>query len=249
MLEHVSAHVHLFGGFRLVFPSMTLKEGGIATKAAAVIKLLAIRPGHTAHRDEIAGTLWAGTDERHGANNLYKAVYQLREQLPDEDAKDLVQIRRKVVTLAPWAEIDLDEYLAASKTARDTKSREAYDHALAHSATPILPCDIYEDWTRDVRELVARNDQQLRFEAAELCLLSDDAPRAADHLRAVLAAEPTNERAHRLLIELYARHGELANAARQYEACVTALDAAFGLPPSVETSTLYEQLVAPSKPA
>ena len=249
MLEHLPAHVHLFGGLRVAFPSVTLQEGGIATKAAAVIKLLAIRPGHTAHRDEIAGTLWAGADERRGANNLYKAVYQLREQLPDDDAKDLVQIRRKVVSLAPWAEIDLDRYFAASKTARDTKNREAYDYALAHSAAPILPCDIYEDWTREVRELVARNDQQLRFEAAELCLLGDDAPRAAEHLRAVLAAEPTNERAHRLLIELHARHGELVNAARQSEVCVRALDDAFGLPPSGETTRLYEQLVAPANPA
>ena len=242
MLEHVSAHVHLFGGLRLAFPSFTLKEGSVATKAAAVIKVLAIRPGHTAHRDEIAGALWPGTDERHGANNIYKALHQLREQIPDDDAKDLVEIRRKVLTLAPWAEIDLDQYLAASRDARETKSCEAYDRALAHSTAQILPCDIYEDWTRDVRELVARNDQQLRFEAAALCLLNDDAPRAADHLHAVLSADPTNERAHRLLIELYATNGDPASAVRQYRACVNALDTELGLTPSADITALYQRV-------
>jgi DNA-binding SARP family transcriptional activator len=242
MLGHAAAHVHLFGGLRLVFPTFTVAEGSIATKAAAVIKLLAIRPGHTAHRDEIAGTLWADSDDRRGANNLYKALHQLREQLPDAQTKELVQIRRKVVSFAPWVEVDLDQYLAASRIARDTKSRESYDRALAHGAAQILPCDIYEDWTRDVRESVLRLDQQLRFEAAELCLLSDDVPRAAEHLRAVLAVDVANERAHRLLIESYLAHGELANAVRQYEACVKALDAELGLLPSEETTALYSRI-------
>jgi DNA-binding SARP family transcriptional activator len=242
MLEHVAAHIHLFGGLRLVFPSVTLKEGALATKAAAVIKLLALRPGHTAHRDEVIGTLWADADSKRGPNNLYKALHELRRELPDADIRDVVHIRRKIVSLAPWVEVDLDQFLTQSKVARATKSLEAYDRALSISATQFLPCDIYEDWTTGARDAVTHLDQELRFEAAELCLLNDEAPRAAAHLRALLSADPTNERAHRLLIELYATSGEGANAAGQYEVCITTLDA-LGLTPSIETTKLYARLM------
>jgi DNA-binding SARP family transcriptional activator len=244
MLEHVAAHVHLFGGLRVVLPSVTLREGGIATKAAAVIKLLAIRRGHTAHRDEIVGTLWADATERQGANNLYKAVHQLREKLPDPETKDIVQIRRKVVTLAEWVEVDLDQFFRESETARVIKSREAYERALVHTTTQILPCDIYEDWTRDVRGHVTRLDRQLRFEAAEICLLADDTPGAADHLHAILASDPVNEDAHRSLMRLFAARGDTANLTRQYQTYVNTLATEFDLPPSEETTTLYRRLVA-----
>ena len=243
MLEHVAAHVHLFGGLRLVFPSLTLKEGALATKAAAVVKLLALRPGHAAHRDEVVGTLWADADSTGGSNNLYKALHQLRNELPDPDTRDVVHIRRKIVSLAPWVQVDLDQYLADSKVARATKDLEAYDRVLSLSAPHLLPYDIYEDWTRDARDTITRLDQQMRFEAAELCLLNDDAPAAIEHMRAVLAAEPTSERAHRLLIEIYTASGESANAARQYEACVKTLDA-FELRPSIETTLLYARLTS-----
>ena len=243
MLEHVAAHVHLFGGLRLMFPSATVKEGTLATKAAAVVKLLALRPGHSAHRDEVVGTLWADTDAKHGSNNLYKALHQLRAELPDRESREVVQIRRKIVTLAPWVEVDLDQFLTESAGARLTKSLEAYDRALSFSAQQLLPCDIYEDWTTATRDAVNRLDQELRFEAAELCLLNDDAPRAAAHLRALLAGEPTNERAHRILIELYMANGEPANAAGQYERCVAALQA-LGLAPSRATTELYTSLMS-----
>jgi DNA-binding SARP family transcriptional activator len=244
MLGQAAAQVRLFGGLRVVLPSTTLQEGAIATKAAAVVKLLAIRPGHTVHRDEIVGTLWVDASERQGANNLYKALHQLREQVPDPESREIVQIRRGVVTLAPWVEIDLDRFLIECETARATKSRDAYDRALAYTTAQILPCDIYEDWTQGVRELTARLDRQLRFEAAELCRLDGDAPRAGEYLHAILATEPTNERAHRLLMQLYSSDGEAANLARQYETCVTALDTEFGLQPSEETTALYQELIA-----
>ena len=240
MLEHLAAHIHLFGGLRLVFPPFTIREGTLATKAAAVVKLLAIRPGHSAHRDEVTGTLWADADERHGANNLYKALHQLRAKLPAE-AHDLVQIRCKVVSLAPWATVDLDQFLTEAEVARGTKSVDAYDRVFSLSTRKFLPCDIYEDWTIDTRDAINRLETQMRFEAAELCVLNDDASRAAANLRAVVASEPANERAHRLLIEVYASNGEPANAVRQYEECVKTLRA-LGLTPSEDTTALFARL-------
>jgi DNA-binding SARP family transcriptional activator len=244
MLEHIAAHLHLFGGLRLVFPSATLREGSLATKAAAVIKLLAIRPGHTAHRDEVGGTLWPDATERQGANNLYKAVHHLRGQLPDPEARDIVQIRRKVVTLADWVEIDLDQFFRECEAARVLKSRDAYDRALAHTTAPLLPCDIYEDWTRGVRENISRLDRQMHFEAAELCLLSDDTAGASDYLHAVLASDPTNEHAHRRMMEIFASRGDSASVARQYENYEQVLATELGLPPSEAVRNLYDRLAA-----
>jgi DNA-binding SARP family transcriptional activator len=204
MVGQAEARVQLFGGLRLVLTQITICEGGIPTKTASLVKLLALRPSHTLHRDQLIDTLWPDANADRGANNLYKAVHRLRIAIPDADARDLVTARRKIVHLAPWATVDFDDFKAEAEAATQAKNVEAYERALSLSAGGLLPCDLYEDWTIAARTESESIVQQLHLGAAELCMLGNDRTRAAMHLQSVLAQDPVNTRAVQML-----RDGEL----------------------------------------
>ena len=243
MLGEIAAHVRLFNGLCVILPTVTLAEGTLANKASALVKLLALRPAHAAHRDEVIGTLWPDGDTDHGANNLYKALHQLRSELPGQEARELVHIRRKIVRLAPWVDVDLDHFRTAAEAATRSGQLEVYERALDLAAGDLLPCDLYEDWAVAVRDEIHGAVRQLRFGAAELCLAQGDGGRAANHLRAVLASDPADERAHLALMRAYAAAGDLGRATRQYDACAAALHALLGLPPSASTTAFYAELI------
>lgn len=65
---------------------------------------------------------------------------------------------------------------------------------------------------------------------------------ALHYARRWVAHDPLHEPAHRALMTLYAQAGQPAAALRQYETCRRTLLAEFGVEPSGETQTFYEQL-------
>ena len=59
----------------------------------------------------------------------------------------------------------------------------------------------------------------------------------------IIAVDPCNEEAHRMLMRCYAHLGQPQLAHRQYQTCVGTLDRELSIPVSVETTDLYRQLV------
>jgi predicted ATPase/DNA-binding SARP family transcriptional activator len=64
-----------------------------------------------------------------------------------------------------------------------------------------------------------------------------------------LALDPLHEPAHRVLMGLYASAGQRAAALRQYEECVRLLEEELGMPPSRETTELYQAIKARQVPS
>ncbi len=168
MVDDALGYLQLFGGLRLVLPGSKLVEGSLATKTAALVKLLGVRPGHSAHRDEIAETLWPNCNADHAYNNLYKALHELRAHRPTEAESDIVRLRRKVLTLADWIVVDIDEFTVAVRRARATNSTDSYESALELAVGELLPCDLYEDWAEAPRRYVDELLGQVRAELVEL---------------------------------------------------------------------------------
>jgi DNA-binding SARP family transcriptional activator len=199
MHGEIAAHLRVFGGLRLELSSVSIADGEVPTKTASLLKLLALQPGHTLHRDKLIEALWPQADATRGTNNLYKALHRLRAAVHDRGERELVSIRRKIVSLAPWVSVDLDEFRAAAELATQSKNLEACERALSISVGGFLPCDLYEDWTASARAQTASIVQQLHFLAAETCMLQDERTRAAMHLQAILLNDPTNRRARHML--------------------------------------------------
>ena len=65
-----------------------------------------------------------------------------------------------------------------------------------------------------------------------------------DAARRLLATEPSNEAAHRLLMAAYARSGSTGRALRQYLECRRALIDEVGVEPAAETTRLQARILA-----
>ena len=59
----------------------------------------------------------------------------------------------------------------------------------------------------------------------------------------LLALDPLQEAAHRMLMRLYARHGRRASALRQYQTCVEVLKRELGAEPEAETRAVYRDIL------
>ena len=65
-----SVRVWMLGGFRVSVGSRTVEEGAWRLrKASALVKLLALAPGHHLHRERAMNLLWPDHGRRAAANN------------------------------------------------------------------------------------------------------------------------------------------------------------------------------------
>ena len=74
-------------------------------QAAALVKLLALRPGRQLHRERVIDSLWPDLRVEEAAPRLYKAAHFSRRVLGRDDA---IVLRGDVVTLFPGVEVEVD---------------------------------------------------------------------------------------------------------------------------------------------
>src|SRR5215210_156173 len=77
-----AVRVWLLGNFKVSIGSRTV--GGDAwrlKKAAALVKLLALAPGHRLHREQAMDLLWPDSGRKAASNSLRKALHAARKVL------------------------------------------------------------------------------------------------------------------------------------------------------------------------
>jgi two-component SAPR family response regulator len=69
--EPVAVRIGLLGGFRVSVGARTIeKDAWRLRKAASLVKLLALAPGHRLHRERVMDTLWPELGRKAASNNL-----------------------------------------------------------------------------------------------------------------------------------------------------------------------------------
>src|ERR687893_940212 len=83
--------IRLLGGFRVSVGDRTVPENAWRLrKAASLVKLLALAPGHRLHREQVMDLLWPGLGRRAASNNLRQVVHAARRILaPTEGSRYL----------------------------------------------------------------------------------------------------------------------------------------------------------------
>src|SRR5215212_1973715 len=92
IVRHSEAvRVWLLGGFRVSVGSRSVpQDAWRLRKAAALVKLLALTPGHRLHREQVMDILWPNSGRRAASNNLRKTLHAARRNLdPDAGARYL----------------------------------------------------------------------------------------------------------------------------------------------------------------
>lgn len=237
--------IRLLGGFRVSVGSRVVDDGEWRLrKAKALVKLLALAPGHRLHREQILDRLWPDLDADAAANQLRKTLHETRRVLdPDPAATyrylcsgDQLRLVREVTA------VDLDTFEDAALEARRLSDPAAYRAAIAAYGGDLLPEDRYEDWVIDREEALRTEFLALLVEHARLLEARAEFDAAAVALRRVLTVDPAHEEAAAGLMRVYVLAGRQHEALREYDRLRAALDREFGTEPSVTTQWLHERI-------
>src|SRR4051812_36066534 len=237
--------VRLLGGFAVQVDGAEVPDDAWRLrKARALVKLLALAPGHRMHREQVYELLWPGKeDARSLNNNLHQAVYAARRAFDSAgaDGAAILALRDDVLSLNGDVTVDAVALESAIAAARADGSAAAYEQALAGADGELLPEDRYEDWTTQPRDALRELVTTAHLELAAMQELPDD---AAEVLQRALALDPLHERATRLLMRAYADAGRRQRALEAFEHLRGALRDAYAADPDEETRRLYRELLS-----
>jgi predicted ATPase/DNA-binding SARP family transcriptional activator/DNA-binding CsgD family transcriptional regulator len=246
-----AVRIGLLGGYSVTVGERKVDESAWRLrKAASLIKLLALAPGHHMHRERAMDLLWPESGKKAASNNLRQTIHAVRRVLTSDPAEGpfFLASQDESLVLCPEDElwVDVDAFEEAAATARRSKEPAAYRVAIELYSGELLPKDRYEEWAQSRRQELKETFLSLLVELARLYEErgEEGLESAVQALQRVLAEEPTNEEAHVGLMRLYALSGRQGEALRQYGRLSEALSGGLGTEPSVSTRALREEIAA-----
>jgi predicted ATPase/DNA-binding SARP family transcriptional activator/DNA-binding CsgD family transcriptional regulator len=259
--EPEEVRIGLLGGFRLwIGPQLIEEDRWRLRKARSLLKLLALAPGHSLHREQVIETLWPGVGMHKASNNLHQIVHALRRALEPSAlatssstaaCSGYLLLRNEQLTLCPdspvW--VDVEAFEQAAATARHAPlGPDAFRAAIDLYAGELLPQDRYEPWVEERRRQLRELYLSLLLELGALLEERREFGEAIEALSTIVAEEPTHEGAHVGLMRLYALSGRRREALSQYEKLREALFREFGTEPEAATRRLQQEIWAGSFP-
>lgn len=197
-------------------------------RAAAVVQMLALAPGHRLAREQMIDALWPHLSLEAGTANLRKAAHHARRALGIDDG---VVLAGGMVELLPGGSIvtDVECFETAAREALRRDDVVGCRDAAARYTGDLLPEERYAGWCDATR---------YRLRDLHLAVLS-----AGQMWGRVLEVAPANERAHREIMRAHLNAGDRSAAIRQFERMRTAIRDAFGVSPDAESIAVYEQVL------
>ena len=222
--------IHLLGRFAVSVDGRPIPAADWRRdRAAALIKLLALRPAHRIHREQAMEIFWPDADPEAAGANLRKAIHFARRTL---GVHDLIEVRNDIVALAPHAELEIDaeSFEAAAKAALGGGNKSAYERAADFYGGRLLPDDLFVEWLDTPR--------------AQLQQRYSDLLRAGGLWQRLIALDPADEQAQCALMQVALDAGNRVEAIRQFNQLRENLHAELGVGPSAATIALYEKALA-----
>ena len=221
--------VRLLGGF-----TVTVDGADVATtawrsrRASQLVALLALAPSRRRGTEQVMDLLWPDLSPEAARANLHKTATLARQAM---GTKDAVVLRGEGVSLWPEADVtvDLHEFEVAAQRALASGQPERCAEVARGFSGELLPAERYEEWAVGPRD-------RARFLHLELL-------RAGGLWTELTEADPTDETAHRGLMEEHFRAGRLHAAIRQFQRLRTILTRELGVLPSAPTLALYREIV------
>lgn len=222
--------VQLLGRFAVTVGGTELpSDRWPSLRAAHLVQLLALQPRHRLARDQVIDALWPQLDVLAGGANLRKALHHARQALGRHDA-----VVAQAGELELWPDrpmqVDADIFEQVADAALARRDPSGCADAAATYPGDLLPGSRYERWTEGLRE---------RLRARHLELL-----RAAAQWARLAELEPTDEPAHRALMQRELEAGNRAAALRWYAHLRDALQETLSVAPDPQTESLYQRCIA-----
>ena len=235
--------IDLLGGLRLrTGPGREIRIP--SRKAQALLGCLALEPGVAQTRDVLAGLLWEDSDPELARASLRQALASLRRSLPETCAAALKGDAGTVMLDATLASSDVAQFRALLRDGSPgalAQAVERYSGVLLDGLEARSPA--FEQWLLERRSELRRLLLGAAERMAAQCAAVGDDTGVIAALERLVAIEPSNERAHRHLMEALARQGRYTDALRQYRACREALRRDLDVAPEAATETMHRELL------
>src|SRR5215210_4622749 len=238
-----AVRVWLLGGFWVSVGSRTREQDQWRLrKAASLVKLLVIAPGHRIHREQVMNLLWPDLGRKAASNNLRRVLHAARKVLDSATGSLYLASQDESLMLCPGGQlwVDADAFAESAVSARRSRDPAAYRAAVELYAGELLPDDRYEEWAENRRGQLRRLYFELLVELTGMYEERGEYGLAAEKLQRALPEEPTNEEAHAGLMRLYAHSGRLGTAPGATTRALRDKIAAGGLQPAQHTAPLRE---------
>jgi DNA-binding SARP family transcriptional activator len=250
--EAKAVRIRMLGGFQLSVGDRILPQNTWRLrKAASLVKLLALAPGHRLHREQVMEALWPVRDKKAASNNLRRTLHSARRALDPAAGSQYVASENEQLVLCPNGDlwVDVEAFEEAAATARRELEPPAYRAAIELYAGDLLPEDRYEEWTEERRQQLRKMFLSLLLEMATAHEERAEHARGVEALRRAEAEEPTFEEAHVGLMRLYALAGQEGEALAQYQRLREALSKQLGTEPGPATKRLRDELASGEFPS
>ncbi len=233
--------IDLLGGFAVRVDGRAVPaEQWRRRQAAALVKLLALAPRRTLHREQVIDALWPDSGIEEAAPRLHKAAYYARRALADPRA---LVVAGDTVSLFPDADVAVDaeryersarQALGAAEGARDADAAAAMESVADLWAGDLLPEDPYEAWLEGPRDRLRQLHQEVL--------------RRAGRWGELARVDPADEEASLALARRLADSGDRRGALRQLERLERALRGELGVGPGPAVAALRTELLGLDAP-
>ena len=249
--------ISLLGRFQAKIDGVPVDEKSWGRRSAkSLVKLLAVKPFHALHREQIMDLLWVEQSPETAVNNLNKAIYKARRTLEPDLAKGsksrfIITQKNQIILESPgMISVDLDEFERLANYSLSNNDMESGQKALELYRGELLIEDIYEDWIFTRRESTRILFRKTATKTAELFAAQNNLAASIEILKKLIAEDATDEHIQRLLMRFYAETGSKFQALKQFEMCRTALHN-LGIEPEPKTIELEQSIkrgeIIPSK--
>jgi predicted ATPase/DNA-binding SARP family transcriptional activator len=251
--------LHLLGPFGATLNGQNLAES-ITGKLRALLAYLAVEAKPPHHRETLAGLLWSDQPNQKALHSLRQSLSMLRKILADEtSSKSVLLLTNDTVQLdlAQDDYLDVRLFTQSMELALITSQRKggggrlnvrALQRAVALYRGPFLDQlyisggPLFDDWVMLQRETLSRQMVEALALQAGYHERRGEYTTAQQILAHLLVIAPWEENAHRERMRLLALDGQWSAAQAQYAACRRYLQNDLGVPPSPETTALFETI-------
>jgi len=239
--------ISLLGPFSAILDDQPISQFR-TNKVQALLIYLAAERDHPHQREALMTLLWPDMPLESAQVNLRQTIYRLRQAITEINHTDsgktipFLITDRQTVQLNPDTDIFIDIDAFESYIKKDpVKAIELY-HGDFLTDFYLADSNQFEEWAESIRENLRRKAIQVLDVLAENCLQKRDYEGAQRYAWRQLEIDNLRESAYRQLMTALAQEGQRSAALCQYQNCTKRLDAQLGVPPSPETTTLYEQI-------
>nr|HMN28933.1 BTAD domain-containing putative transcriptional regulator [Caldilineaceae bacterium] len=251
--------LRLFGAVQTTWNGISIKFATEHTRA--LFAYLAVEADLVHQRTTLAALFWPEEAEARARHNLRQALFFLKQAmnaLPEREA-----ILHVTPTTLQWnsqgVEVDLSafqQYWRLTQTHNHAhieqcpsclesfaKAVALYQGEFLHGLL-LKANQPFEEWALFVREQCHHQAVTMLDTLIAHHLTQGAYDQAERYATRQVTLEPWHEEGHRQLMRALAAQGHQGAALRQYESCRRMLQQELGVPPSLETTRLYEQIRA-----